>query len=84
METSYIEPFLTVAQVAKKLQVCRVTIYRFIRSGQLPAYRLGGRGIHRIEPAALAAFLAASKGSGVSAAPLPAESASRDLEALCK
>ena len=77
------EPFLTVAQVALRLRVCRVTVYRFIRSGQLPAYRLG-KGIHRIEPEALAAFLANSKANGAAAVAPAAKTASSDIAALCE
>ncbi len=40
----YIDP----AFAADKLDVCRETIYRYLRDGTLPARRLGGRGRYRI------------------------------------
>ena len=33
---------LTAGEAAKRLRVCRHTVYSRIRSGRLPAYRLGG------------------------------------------
>ncbi len=35
--------FLTVKQIAEKLQVKTFTVLEWIRSGELPAYRIGKR-----------------------------------------
>jgi excisionase family DNA binding protein len=35
------EPLLTVAEVAATMRVSNMTIYRLIKSGQLPAIRVG-------------------------------------------
>lgn len=35
------EQYLTLEQVAKKLQVARITVYRMVRRKQLPAVKLG-------------------------------------------
>ena len=43
MVLSMAEQMLTVEQVAERLQVHRDTVYAWIRSGQLPGYRIGGR-----------------------------------------
>ena len=48
--------FLTVEQVANRLAVCRLTVYRLIKSERLAAYRIG-QGSWRIEPADLEQFL---------------------------
>lgn len=40
----YIDP----AFAADSLDVCRETIYRYLRDGTLPAHRLGRRGRYRI------------------------------------
>jgi len=49
--------FLTVEQVAELLAVCRLTVYRLIKSGRLIAYRVG-KGAYRIERADFQTFLA--------------------------
>jgi excisionase family DNA binding protein len=36
--------FLTVAEIARRLRVSNMTVYRLVKSGQLPAVRVG-RGI---------------------------------------
>jgi excisionase family DNA binding protein len=36
------DAFLTVAQVAARLQVSRATVYRLVSSGELPAVQLSG------------------------------------------
>ncbi len=33
--------FVTVAEVARQLRVSNMTVYRLVRSGQLPAVRVG-------------------------------------------
>lgn len=35
------EQYLTLEQVAEKLQVARITVYRMVRRKQLPAVKLG-------------------------------------------
>ena len=55
-EATQTNSFLTADQVASKLQVCRLTVYRLISAGKLAAYRIG-KGAWRIEEADLAAFL---------------------------
>jgi len=45
--------YLTVAEAAKRLQVSHPTVWRWIRSGKLPAYRVGPKTI-RINEADLA------------------------------
>ncbi|MBI1833742.1 MAG: helix-turn-helix domain-containing protein [Candidatus Andersenbacteria bacterium] len=35
------DQYLTLEQVAKKLQVARITVYRMVRRKQLPAVKLG-------------------------------------------
>ena len=49
--------FLTVEQVAERLAVCRLTVYRLIKSQRLRAYSLVPGGTWRIEPADLDEFL---------------------------
>ncbi|TCK25247.1 AlpA family transcriptional regulator [Pseudonocardia endophytica] len=34
-------PFLTVAEVAERMRVSRMTVYRLVHSGELPAVRFG-------------------------------------------
>lgn len=34
-------PFVTVAEVAARLRVSNMTVYRLVQSGQLPAVRVG-------------------------------------------
>lgn len=36
------EPWLTVNEVMDKLQISRTTLYRWIRNGVLPSYKLPG------------------------------------------
>jgi excisionase family DNA binding protein len=40
--------YIDAAIAADRLDVCRETIYRYLRDGTLPARRLGGRGRYRI------------------------------------
>jgi excisionase family DNA binding protein len=40
--------YIDAAIAADTLDVCRETIYRYLRDGTLPARRLGGRGRYRI------------------------------------
>lgn len=48
--------FLTVAEVADALRVSTMTVYRLIRSGELPAARIGRS--YRLRPADVDSFLA--------------------------
>ena len=43
MESSLLKDLLTVAEAAKRLGRCRLTIYRWCQTGQLRYCRLGGR-----------------------------------------
>ena len=52
--------FLTLADVAELLNVSASQAYALVRSGDLPAIKVGGRGQWRIEEAALDQFIAAS------------------------
>jgi excisionase family DNA binding protein len=52
--------FLTIAEVAQRLDVCTRTIRRWIKSGDLVAHRFGG--VVRIGEGDLRAFLAAHRG----------------------
>ncbi len=47
--------FLTVAEVARRLRVSNMTVYRLINSGQLPAARIGKS--YRIRDADVDAYL---------------------------
>ena len=38
---SVVGRFLTVAEVARRLRVSNMTVYRLVKSGQLPAVRVG-------------------------------------------
>lgn len=49
--------WLTIPEVADRLRVSRMTTYRLVHAGTLPAHRIG-RGF-RIHPDDLAAYLAA-------------------------
>ena len=48
---------LTVAEVAERLRVSTMTVYRLIQRGELAALRIGRS--YRIEPSALDAYLSA-------------------------
>ncbi len=47
--------YLTVAQVAEELHVCRETVYSWVRDGRIAVFRLGG--IIRIPREALEEFV---------------------------
>jgi excisionase family DNA binding protein len=52
------EPLLSLAEVAKRLAVTEKTVRRMIADGELPALRVGhGRGVLRVDPDELAAWL---------------------------
>jgi excisionase family DNA binding protein len=47
--------FLTVAEVAKVMRVSKMTVYRLVHSGELPAVRVGRS--FRVRPEAVHAYL---------------------------
>jgi excisionase family DNA binding protein len=51
--------FLTLADVAEILNVSASQAYALVRSGDLPAIKVGGRGQWRIEEDRLEAYIAA-------------------------
>lgn len=53
---------LTVEQAAEYLQIHKVTIYKYIRAGLLPAAKLGK--VYRIYRKDLEAMMASSRASG--------------------
>lgn len=56
-------PWLTVAEVAAQLRMSRAGVYRLIRAGRLPAYRVGAvRGL-RVNEDELARYLASRRTS---------------------
>jgi excisionase family DNA binding protein len=50
--------FMTPDEVADLLRVTVSQVYTLMRSGQLPAVKIGRRGIWRVSPASLAAYVA--------------------------
>lgn len=50
--------FLTLADVAETLNISAAQTYALVRSGDLPAIKIGGRGQWRVESAALEEFIA--------------------------
>jgi excisionase family DNA binding protein len=55
-----IQEFLTVEQIANMLQIDAESVRRYVRSGKLPAIKLGGKYI-RVRRQDLEAFLAKQK-----------------------
>ncbi|MFP4636418.1 MAG: helix-turn-helix domain-containing protein [Nitriliruptoraceae bacterium] len=55
-ERSLRGPLMTVAEVAEALRVSNMTVYRLIKSGELPALRVGKN--YRIRESDLEAYLA--------------------------
>ena len=54
-----IEPrFLTLEDVATYLSVSVPQVYALVRSGELPAIKIGGRGVWRVDRTKLDAYLA--------------------------
>lgn len=49
--------FLTLADVAEQLQISAAACYSLVRSGQLPAIQIGGRGQWRIEETKFEEFI---------------------------
>lgn len=52
------ENLLTLAEVAEMLNISASQAYSLVRSGDLRALKIGGRGQWRIEPAEIEAYLA--------------------------
>lgn len=50
--------FLTLADVAETLNVSAAQTYALVRSGDLPAIKIGGRGQWRVEATVLEEFIA--------------------------
>lgn len=55
--------YLTVAEVAETMRVSKMTVYRLVQSGQLPAVRVGRS--YRVPQDALDAYLEASAFTGL-------------------
>jgi excisionase family DNA binding protein len=53
------EFFFTIDDIAKKLNLSKMTIYRYINGARLPAYKFGRE--FRIEPKEFEAFLKINK-----------------------
>jgi len=49
--------FLTLADVAETLNVSSAQVYSLVRSGDLPAVKIGGRGQWRVETTALEDYI---------------------------
>ena len=58
-EPDYIGRFLTIADTAELLNVSVNQAYVLVRSGELPAIKIGGRGSWRVERAVLEHFIEA-------------------------
>jgi excisionase family DNA binding protein len=50
--------FLTLADVAETLNISAAQTYALVRSGDLPAIKIGGRGQWRVEATALEEYIA--------------------------
>jgi len=50
--------FLQLADVAEILNISAAQVYALVRSGDLPAIKIGGRGQWRVEAAELEAYIA--------------------------
>lgn len=51
------ERFLTLSDVAETLNISAAQTYALVRSGELPAIKIGGRGHWRVERDALEAYI---------------------------
>lgn len=49
--------FLTLADVAEQLQISAAATYSLVRSGELPAIQIGGRGQWRVEETRFEEFI---------------------------
>jgi excisionase family DNA binding protein len=52
-------PFLTVAEVARRMRVSKMTVYRLVHSGELPANRFGRT--FRVQRGAVEALIEAAR-----------------------
>ena len=59
MNDSRLGRFLTIADAADELNVSANQVYQLVRSGELPAIKVGSSGQWRIETAMLEAYIAA-------------------------
>jgi excisionase family DNA binding protein len=50
--------FLQLADVAETLNISAAQVYALVRSGELPAIKIGGRGQWRVEGSELEAYIA--------------------------
>jgi excisionase family DNA binding protein len=50
--------FLPLADVAEVLNISSAQVYALVRSGQLPAIKIGGRGQYRVEVSELESYIA--------------------------
>jgi excisionase family DNA binding protein len=50
--------FLQLADVAEVLNISSAQVYALVRSGELPAIKIGGRGQWRVEASELEAYIA--------------------------
>ncbi len=66
------EIHLTPQEVAKKLQVSKVSVLKWLRSGKLAGAKIGHR-TWRIRPEAVTAFLETFRNPAVDQRPLPPE-----------
>jgi len=62
MSTIETSRLLTIPETAERLRVSRVTVYRQIRAGEIPALRVGGQ--LRVDPYELEQWLYATEGAG--------------------
>lgn len=62
------ERWLTVAQIAERLQVHQETVRRWLREGRLPGKNFGGKGGYRVRESDLQAFMEADTNMGKAAA----------------
>jgi excisionase family DNA binding protein len=62
------ERWLTVAQIAERLQVHQETVRRWLREGRLAGKNFGGKGGYRVRESELQAFMEADANTGKAAA----------------
>ena len=77
--------FLTLADVTEVLNISTPQAYALVRSGELPAIQLGGRGIWRIEATELEAYiqrLYAQNRSRLEAGDVPSDDATAGHDAM--
>jgi excisionase family DNA binding protein len=59
MDTPGLARFLTLADTAELLNITTDEAYALVRSGELPAIRIGARGVWRVERAVLESYIGA-------------------------